>query len=155
MSNAQNGPEPEAPLRVVVTLTAIKGKLVLIERKKPLRGIGWSLNWSFPGGLPKEGETLEKTAVREAKEEVRLDVKVVARLGERKHPRTLVPIVYFACELTDEEQEPEVGEPDEIVRVELVDPMEVLERFEKLGLDVHPPVREHILKLASSNAKER
>ena len=42
--------------------------IVLIERKNPPHG------WALPGGFVDYGESLEKAAVREAKEETSLDV---------------------------------------------------------------------------------
>ena len=45
-----------------------RGGIVLIERKNS------PLGWALPGGFVDYGETLEKAAVREAKEETCLDV---------------------------------------------------------------------------------
>jgi ADP-ribose pyrophosphatase YjhB (NUDIX family) len=51
------------------------GAIVLIERKNPPQG------WALPGGFVDYGESLECAAVREAKEETCLDV----RLSEQFH----------------------------------------------------------------------
>lgn len=53
---------------------------VLIERKFPPYG------WAVPGGFVDVGETVEHAAVREAKEEVCLDVKLTALLGLYSNP---------------------------------------------------------------------
>ena len=44
------------------------GEIVLIERKNPPHG------WALPGGFVDYGESLERAAAREAKEETSLDV---------------------------------------------------------------------------------
>lgn len=48
--------------------------IVLIERKNPPHG------WALPGGFVDYGESLEKAAVREAKEETSLDVQLIEQL---------------------------------------------------------------------------
>ena len=54
--------------------------IVLIERKNPPYG------WAIPGGFVDVGETLEHAAIREAKEEVCLDVKLTCLLGVYSDP---------------------------------------------------------------------
>jgi len=51
--------------------------IVLIKRKHdPYKG-----QWAIPGGILEGDETIEETAVREAKEETGLDVKLVKIVG--------------------------------------------------------------------------
>ena len=54
--------------------------IVLIERKNPPYG------WAIPGGFVDVGERLEIAAIREAKEEVCLDVRLKALLGIYSDP---------------------------------------------------------------------
>jgi ADP-ribose pyrophosphatase YjhB (NUDIX family) len=54
--------------------------LVLIERHKPPYG------WALPGGFVEYGETLEKAAVREAKEETGLEVKLMGQFHAYSDP---------------------------------------------------------------------
>ena len=54
--------------------------IVLIERKNPPHG------WAIPGGFVDIGETLEAAAIREAKEEISLDIELACLLGMYSHP---------------------------------------------------------------------
>ncbi len=54
--------------------------IVLIERKNP------PLGWALPGGFVDYGESLEQTAIREAKEETSLDVKLVRQFHTYSEP---------------------------------------------------------------------
>lgn len=54
--------------------------IVLIERRFP------PLGWAVPGGFVDVGESLETAAVREAKEETSLDVRLIALLGMYSNP---------------------------------------------------------------------
>ena len=54
--------------------------IVLIKRKNPPFG------WALPGGFVDYGESLEASAVREAKEETSLDVTLVSEFGAYSEP---------------------------------------------------------------------
>ena len=76
--------------------------IVLIQRKNPPYG------WAIPGGFMDVGERLETAAIREAKEEVCLDVTLKALLGMYSDPKRddrghTVTAVYVA-EATGEPQ---------------------------------------------------
>jgi 8-oxo-dGTP diphosphatase len=77
-------PEPVTPLITVDIIIEMVDRsgipIVLIERKHPPHG------WALPGGFVDVGETLEQAAVREAKEETSLDVKLKALLGNYSDP---------------------------------------------------------------------
>lgn len=137
---------PKAPRKVVLALIEHEGKFLLIKRRLPL----FKVEWAFPGGIIEGEETEEEAVVREAQEEVSLDVRARKKLLERKHPNTLVQVVYFDCELLGSETEAKIGQEDEISEVEWVPAENVLERFTS---DVHPVIREFILS-SSRRGKE-
>jgi 8-oxo-dGTP diphosphatase len=70
------------PLLTVDTVIIYKGKLVLIKRKNPpFQGY-----FALPGGFVEVGETVETAAVREAKEETGLEVRLLKLLGVYSEP---------------------------------------------------------------------
>ena len=69
----QEGKVPRVAVDVIIDME--EGGIVLIQRKNPPPG------WALPGGFVDYGESLEEAAVREAKEETTLDV----RLREQFH----------------------------------------------------------------------
>ena len=77
-------PKPVTPLLAadaIIELTDFPGRpIVLIERANPPYG------WAIPGGFVDVGEIVERAAVREAKEEVCLDIKLIALLGVYSEP---------------------------------------------------------------------
>jgi 8-oxo-dGTP diphosphatase len=71
------------------------GGVVLIERKNPPQG------WALPGGFVDYGESVETAAVREAKEETCLDVRLIEQFHAYSDPRRdprhhTVSIVFIA-----------------------------------------------------------
>ena len=76
--------KPVTPLLaadIIIELTDFPGRpIVLIERANPPYG------WAIPGGFVDVGEIIERAAVREAKEEVTLDVHLTALLGIYSDP---------------------------------------------------------------------
>lgn len=77
-------PKPVTPLLAadaIIELIDLPGNpFVLIERAFPPYG------WAIPGGFVDVGETMEHAAIREAKEETCLDVKLTALLGLYSNP---------------------------------------------------------------------
>ncbi len=68
------------PFPTVDIIIRVNGGIVLIERKNPPYG------WALPGGFVDYGESLETAAVREAKEETSLDVRLISQLGAYSDP---------------------------------------------------------------------
>ncbi|MGB7290573.1 MAG: NUDIX hydrolase [Thermodesulfobacteriota bacterium] len=73
-------------------------KLILVKRSyDPYKD-----HWAFPGGIVEYGETVESAAIREAKEETGLDVRVERLLGvysdPKRDPRGHFVSVCFLCE---------------------------------------------------------
>jgi 8-oxo-dGTP diphosphatase len=77
--------KPVTPLLAadaIVELVNVPGRpIVLIERKNPPYG------WAIPGGFVDIGETLEAAAIREAREEITLDIELVSLLGIYSNPK--------------------------------------------------------------------
>jgi ADP-ribose pyrophosphatase YjhB (NUDIX family) len=70
------------PIPTVDIIIEIESKgIVLIKRKNPPYG------WALPGGFVDYGESLEEAAVREAKEETDLDVKLIAQFHTYSDPK--------------------------------------------------------------------
>ena len=76
---------PETPLiavDIIIELVDQPDKpIVLIERRNPPHG------WALPGGFVDVGESLEQAAVREAREETCLEVKLKLLLGCYSNPQ--------------------------------------------------------------------
>ncbi len=69
------------PIPTVDIIIEIESKgIVLIKRKNPPFG------WALPGGFVGYGESLEESAVREAKEETDLDVKLIEQFHTYSNP---------------------------------------------------------------------
>ena len=69
------------PLLTVDIIIEVGGdQIVLIERKNPPHG------WALPGGFVDYGESIEKAALREAKEETSLEVTLTEQLYTYSDP---------------------------------------------------------------------
>ena len=70
------------PVLTVDVLIRRNDGYVFIKRKnEPYRG-----RWAIPGGLVEYGETVEQAAIREAKEETGLEVKLIRLVGVYSDP---------------------------------------------------------------------
>jgi 8-oxo-dGTP diphosphatase len=83
------------PTPTVDVLIEVTGGLVFIRRKNP------PLGWALPGGFVDEGETVEAAAVREAREETGLHVRLTDLLyvysNPARDPRSHTLSVAFVC----------------------------------------------------------
>ena len=69
------------PIPTVDIIIEIEDGIVLIKRKNPPYG------WARPGGFVDYGETFEKAALREAKEETSLDIVLLRQLHAYSDPK--------------------------------------------------------------------
>jgi 8-oxo-dGTP diphosphatase len=68
------------PVPTVDIIIKYKDGIILIKRKNPPEG------WALPGGFVDYGETLEEAAVREAKEETGLRIKLLRQFHSYSDP---------------------------------------------------------------------
>ncbi len=68
------------PLPTADIIIEINGGIVLVKRKNPPYG------WAIPGGFVEYGESLERTAEREAKEETNLEIKKLYQFHTYSEP---------------------------------------------------------------------
>src|SRR6516165_4991474 len=73
-------PRPVCPPLTADVIVEIGNQVVLIERKN------FPFGWAIPGGFVDFGETVEQAAVREAREEISLEVELRALLGVYSRP---------------------------------------------------------------------
>lgn len=72
---------PLLTVDIIIEMVDRPGRpVVLIERRNPPPG------WALPGGFVDVGETLEQAAVREAREETSLEVRLKTLLGNYSDP---------------------------------------------------------------------
>jgi 8-oxo-dGTP diphosphatase len=117
-----------------------QGRIVLVRRAiEP--GYG---KWVFPGGFIDRGETVEAAALREAREECGLDIRLDSLLNIYSYPGVAVIIIAFAAtvlggclECDDESLEAQLFERDQIPWEELAfrSTKEALEEFFAGGPD--------------------
>jgi 8-oxo-dGTP diphosphatase len=108
---------PQVAVDVLIRLRRTPERLVLIERRDPPLGL------AIPGGFVDVGERLEQAAVREAQEEVSLQVRLDCLLGVYSNPARdprghTVSAVYVASA----EGEPRAA--DDAKAIVLVDPLD-------------------------------
>ena len=82
MPNSRRPVTPALAVDIIIEMVNHPDRpIIVIERKYPPHG------WAIPGGFVDVGETVERAAVREAKEETNLDVKLTELLGIYSDPK--------------------------------------------------------------------
>lgn len=109
------------------------GKILLMKRKKRQ----W---YELPGGKLEDGETPEQAAVREIKEELCCDVKLVRKIGNKKFKQDSRELDYTWFLASIVSGEPVVGDPDDYDDLKYV-PMEKLKEH-KLSPNMQNLLRE-------------
>jgi len=73
---------PYPTVDIIIEIARQNGEkgIILIQRKNPPYG------WAIPGGFVDYGESLEQAALREAKEETSLDVRLIKQLHTYSDP---------------------------------------------------------------------
>jgi 8-oxo-dGTP diphosphatase len=103
--------KPKIRPRVGVGVFVKKDGKILLQRRIGAHGAG---SWSLPGGHLEYGESPEETAMREAREELNVDIKnprVIGltndiNAGEGKHYITIFVEAEYSC------GDPKINEPD-------------------------------------------
>jgi len=105
------------PKVAVGTIGAIDGKIVLLRRGiEPAYG-----KWVFPGGYIDQGETVEEAGIREAKEEVNLDVRIDSLLNVYSYRGRPVIIIVYAVQIVGGE----LRAADEAIEVNAFPPEQI------------------------------
>lgn len=94
----------EQKLRLGALALIIKDNKIIMGKKAHRPGHFLSDAWHFPGGKAEEGETPEQTIVREMKEELSMNVKIIKKLCD--YELTINGVTgtnaVFICESDDE-----------------------------------------------------
>jgi len=72
----------------------LDGRIILARRAID-PGYG---KWVFPGGFVERGETVEAAAVREAREEMNVDVRLLQLLNVYSYPAVPIIVIVFSAE---------------------------------------------------------
>ncbi|MDP2946670.1 MAG: NUDIX hydrolase [Nanoarchaeota archaeon] len=91
-------------------------EILFIQRslkKKTLPGI-----WAFPSGTVEEGEDFFQTAIREAKEELGIEVNPIKVFAATELNEFSIKLIFILCEIT--EGSPQILQPEEIEKIEYI-----------------------------------
>lgn len=126
---------PEDLPRIAAAVIVRHGNILLVRRQIP----EGPLNWQFPAGKVEDDELDTDAAIREALEEVGLNVHPMRHLGGRIHPGNGRNIVYVACKVIDGTAR--VRNPDEIAEVAWTNRAGLQER---IPYPLHVPVQKYL-----------
>jgi ADP-ribose pyrophosphatase YjhB (NUDIX family) len=78
------------------------GRIILLRRGGPHEpGLGL---WTFPGGFVDLGESVEQAAIREAREELEIDITLDGLHGVYSRPDDRIVLIVFTATTTDAPQ---------------------------------------------------
>jgi len=103
--------------------------LVIRRVNKEVRQGGGVLEWAFPGGKQRVGETREECVKREILAETGYDVEPMKQISLRLHPQTSVIIAYYLCRLVSAKPVAAPQEPHEIAEIAWVERTKLAELF--------------------------
>jgi 8-oxo-dGTP diphosphatase len=94
---------PAPTVDIIIELVDRRDRpIILIERRNPPFG------WAIPGGFVDYGESVETAAIREAKEEISLDVELIEQFyvysDPKRDPRQHTISIVFIAKATGEPQ---------------------------------------------------
>lgn len=87
----------------VAGIVPMKNGFCFMHRKNVIKNKEHSEYYTFPGGGLEEGETYEEGTIREIKEELGINVKVVKKLYETYFEKLNQKELFFLCEYIDGE----------------------------------------------------
>lgn len=125
--------DPKLAVAVVIEQA---GRIVL-QRRTIDPGIGC---WTFPSGYVERGEPPELAAVREAREEVGLDVRLTRLLGLYTQPGETVVLAVYVAEITggdlasgEENDAAALFHPDDLPLLAFAHDREIIETWRRGG----------------------
>mgnify|MGYP006246193805 CR=1 FL=1 len=85
-------------LRVTCGVISQNGKFLIVQRAHTSRH---ALKWEFPGGKIEPGETEEECMVRELKEELNIEIKVLQRMESVvcEEVDCIIELIPFKCSI--------------------------------------------------------
>ncbi len=110
---------------VALIITNDNNETLFIQRsfkKNTLAGA-----WSFPSGTVEEGEEINATAIREALEELDIEIHPKETIAIKELPEFSVKLLFILC--TIKNKEPRINEPDEIEKIEFLKFKDFFDKF--------------------------
>lgn len=86
-------------IKVTCAIIVNADGLVFAAQRSPTMSL--PLKWEFPGGKIEPGETAEACLIREIKEELHVDIEIVASLPANTHqyPNITIQLIPFVCKI--------------------------------------------------------